>query len=82
MPEASLKIYNKADHYREHVWTLDEIVFMYNRIQRELHKVERPLILSQIVKMDQDLEPGINSLTWENDINTFLKSSKTKVDKV
>jgi hypothetical protein len=55
---------------------------MYNRIQRELHKVERPLILSQIVKMDQDLEPGINSLTWENDINSFLKSSKTKVDKV
>jgi len=32
--------------------------------------------------MDQDLEPGINSLCWESDINTFLKSSKTKVDKV
>jgi hypothetical protein len=82
VPDESLQIYKKADHYREHVWTLDEIVFMYNRIQRELHKVERPLILSQIVKMDQDLEPGMNSLTWQNDISSFLKSSKTKVDKV
>ena len=44
--------------------------------------MERPLILSQIIQMDQDLEPGINSLTWEKDINACLKSSKTKVDKV
>lgn len=28
IPEESLNIYNKADHYRENVWTLDEIVFM------------------------------------------------------
>ena len=55
---------------------------MYNRIQRELHKVERPLILSQIIKMDQDLEPGVNSLTWVSDIKTFLKGSFTKVEKV
>jgi len=82
IPEESLNIYNKADHYRENVWTLDEIVFMYNRIQRELHKVERPLILAQIIKMDQDLEPGVNSLTWVSDIKTFLKGSFTKVEKV
>jgi len=28
VPDESLQIYTKADHYREHVWTLDEIVFM------------------------------------------------------
>ena len=57
-------------------------MFMYNRIKRELHKVERPLIISQIIKMDQDLESGVNSLTWVSDIKIFLKGSFTKVEKV
>ena len=58
IPAKSLNICNNADHCRENVWMLDEIVFMYIRIQRELHKIERPLILAKIIKIDQDFELG------------------------
>lgn len=64
------------------MWTLDEIVFMYNIIQSELNRVERPLVANNIKAMDQNLEPGIKSLTWESEITPFLKSSKKMVEKV
>jgi len=64
------------------VWTLDEIVFMYNIIQSELNRVERPLVANNIKAMDAVLEPGITTLTWEEEINPFLKTSKKKVENV
>jgi hypothetical protein len=32
--------------------------------------------------MDQNLEPGINNLTWESEITPFLKASNKKVENV
>ena len=55
---------------------------MHNCIQCKPHKVEHPIIISQIIKLDQDLEPGVNSLTLISEIKTLLKDSFTKVEKV
>mmetsp|Transcript_71954 Transcript_71954/g.155399 ORF Transcript_71954/g.155399 Transcript_71954/m.155399 type:complete len:90 (+) Transcript_71954:49-318(+) len=55
---------------------------MYNIIQSELNRVERPLVANNIKAMDANLEPGIKSLTWESEITPFLKNSKKMVEKV
>lgn len=82
IPNNAQDIYDKADQYRDYVWTLDEIVFMYNIIQSELNVVERPLVAKNIDSMDESLKPGTDVLTWKQDIQGFLSKGKKKVESV
>jgi dynein heavy chain len=69
VPESGLLIYKNVDMFRDINMRLDQIVFMYNSIMSELIDVEKPLLEKNIIKMDTNLKPGIESFKWEsNDI--------------
>jgi hypothetical protein len=82
VPQNASDIYNKSETFRDYIWTLDEIVFMYNNIQEQLNRVERPLVQSKIVDMDKFLEPGIVEHSWETNIKNFMNTSRKKVEHV
>ncbi len=59
------------------------IVNMYNIIVTSLNEVEEPLIINNIKKMDQILEPGITMLKWKSSkVNDFISKSLKIVEDV
>lgn len=55
---------------------------MYNIIQSELNRVERPLVSNNIKSMNMSLEAGLSEHKWNSQVTNFLKTSKKKVETV
>lgn len=76
VPGRAQKLYEKVNVYRTQAGNLDLIVGMYNGILRTLLPVEKPLLASRIIKMNQCLQPGIDDLKWNrsiDDIDPFIE---------
>lgn len=80
VPAQAAKIYDKAEIYRKQINDLDTIVYKYNTIVTTLHPVERPLVEQRIIRMDEILKEGIDSLKWEQDVQ--IRAFITKAQKV
>ena len=90
VPGSAMEIYQRAEVFRRHTGNLDLIVYMYNDIQTTLLPVERPLVKSQLDKIDKTLMQGIEegknkskSLNWKsNGIDLFIGETMTEVKEV
>ena len=86
----ALEIYQRAEIFRRHMGNLDLIVNMYNDIQYSLLPVERPLVKSQLEKLDKTLAQGIGegknkakALNWKsNGIDLFIGEAMTEAKEV
>ena len=89
VPASAMEIFQKAEIFRRHTGNLDLIVNMYNDIQSSLLPVERPLVKSQLDKMDRTLAQGVGegkkakSLNWKsNGIDLFIEEAMTEAKEV
>ena len=89
VPASAMEIFQKAEIFRRHTGNLDLIVNMYNDIQTSLLPVERPLVKSQLDKMDRTLAQGVGegkkakSLNWKsNGIDLFIEEAMTEAKEV
>ena len=81
VPETAEKLFEKADTYRRQVVSLELIIQNYNKIITCLNDVEEPLVKKRIVKMDEEIEPGITKYRWESpEIDSFINKAKDVVD--
>ena len=86
VPASAMEIYTKVELFRRHTGNLDLIVNMYNNIQDDLLPVERPLVKSQLEKLDKTLAMGVGdgkskskSLNWKsNGIDLFIEEAMTE----
>jgi dynein heavy chain len=53
-----MEVYQQVETFRRHTGNLDLIVNMYNDIQTNLLPVERPLVKSQLERIDKALAQG------------------------
>jgi hypothetical protein len=51
-------------HRRQQISSLDLIVGIYNRLQRTILPVERPLVQQKIEAVEAALQRGLNELNW------------------
>jgi dynein heavy chain len=90
VPQGAMEIYEKSEVFRRHTGNLDLIVNMYNDIQTTLLPVERPLVKSQLERIDKTLAQGIReggskskALNWKsNGIDLFIGETMTEVREV
>ena len=67
VPDSALQIYEHSEVYRRQRLSLDMICQMYNKIQKVLLPVERPLVKQHVDKFDTSAQRGIKELTWKSD---------------
>lgn len=61
--------------------SLELIIQNYNRIVTCLNDVEEPLVKERIIRMNKDIQPGINEFKWESPgIDKFIQEAKKTVD--
>jgi len=83
VPPSAQEIYAKAETYRNQTGNLELIVNMYNGILSSLLKVEEPLLIDRIQRMDTVLLPGLKDLKWRSsNISEFIQSSMQVVKEV
>ena len=90
VPNTAMEIYQRVEIFRRHTGNLDLIVNMYNDIQTTLLPVERPLVKSQLDRIDKTLSQGVGegkikskSLNWKsNGIELFIADTMTEVKEV
>lgn len=97
IPAEATTIYKQNDEYRKYITSLDYTVDSYNKIIKTASTEERPLIQSELEKIDADLEKGEKSLKWNSsniaeyindiknkvsDLETRLQKSKLNVEKI
>jgi len=56
-----------AKTYRKQIVSLDLIVANYNSIITSMHPVEEPLVKKNIIKMEQEILPGIETIKWKDE---------------
>lgn len=74
IPPSAMEIYKMTEIFRRHTGNLELIVNMYNIIQLTLLPVERPLVRSQLDRIDKILIKGIGQGKGNIPFNTFTKS--------
>jgi len=83
VPATALRIYEKAEAYRQQIGQLDLMVSMYNEMCETLHPVERPLVEKDMAHIDDTIERGISRLNWKSsDVNLFLQEALATVKSV
>lgn len=83
VPERAQKLFEKVDTYRRWTGRLDLITEMYNNIIATLLPVEKPLMMERIQKMNKALQPGIDTLKWNQDnIDPFINQAMVIVTQV
>lgn len=97
IPPEAIAIYKQNDEYRKYITSLDYTVDSYNKIIKTASNEERPLIQSELEKIDADLEKGEKNLRWNSpsiddyivdiknkvsDLETRLQKSKLNIEKV
>jgi dynein heavy chain len=90
VPSTAMEIFTKVEIFRRHTGNLDLIVNMYNDIQISLLPVERPLVKSQLERLDKTLAQGIGegkmktkALNWKsNGIELFIEEAMAEAKEV
>jgi len=92
VPTIAMEIYQRVEIFRRQTGNLDLIVNMYNDLQTTLLPVERPLVKSQLDRIDKTLaqgvgetksKGGVKALNWKsNGIEVFIEETMTEVREV
>lgn len=97
IPAEATAIHENNDQYRKFITSLDYMVDSYNKILIEASKEEKPLIASELKKIDAELENGEKHLKWKSpeideyivkmrknvsDLETRLQKSKSNLEKI
>jgi dynein heavy chain, axonemal len=78
VPEASLKVYEHADTFRQQIGNLDLIVGIYNKVQKTILPVEKPLVQQKLDVVDQTLQKGLEVLNWKADnIDSWIREVRS-----
>lgn len=65
VPESAQAIFQHSDTFRQQISSLDLICSIYNKIQRTILPVEKPLVLKQLQDVEQALARGMQELNWK-----------------
>ena len=76
IPQEADDAFQKNAVFRKQISNLENIKAQYNNIILLLNDVERPMVQNKLNKVEQQLKPGLESITWENsaEIDKFTKS--------
>ena len=66
VPESALKVYERAEAFRQQTGNLELISHLYNDILCTLLDVERPLVESKLHAIDENLTKGLDHLNWNS----------------
>lgn len=66
VPESALKVYERAEAFRQQTGNLELISHLYNDILCTLLDVERPLVASKLEAIDENLTKGLDHLNWNS----------------
>ena len=78
VPGPALTIYKKAEIFRRQTGNLELIVNMYNSTHTNLLPVERPLLKSQLIKIESSLTQGLKQINWKSHgIDAYLTEIMT-----
>eukprot|EP00878_Enallax_costatus_P014708 GHUV01015385.1.p1 GENE.GHUV01015385.1~~GHUV01015385.1.p1 ORF type:complete len:890 (+),score=327.73 GHUV01015385.1:1824-4493(+) len=76
VPGSASDIFQHADKYRQQIASLDLMVTLYNKLQRTILPVERPLVSAKLDAAEPALQRGLEELVWANDgIDTYIKET-------
>jgi len=83
IPAEATAIHDKNDQYRKFITSLDYTVDSYNKILSQASKEEKPLIASELKKLDSELENGEKNLKWKSpNIEDYIVNIRSKVSDV
>ena len=73
-PEAD-EAFQKNAVFRKQISNLENIKAQYNNIILQLNEVERPMVQNKLNKVESQLKPGLDTITWEQsaEIDKFTK---------
>lgn len=60
IPDSALKIYERAEMFRQQIGNLELIVGIYNSVQRTILPVEKPLVVQKLEAVDTTLKKALN----------------------
>ncbi|KAK9808985.1 hypothetical protein WJX72_007373 [[Myrmecia] bisecta] len=66
IPASALKIYERAEMFRQQIGNLDLIVGIYNNVLKTMIPVEKPLIQQKLDAVDAALKKGLQVLNWNS----------------
>jgi dynein heavy chain len=80
VPTEAKEIHKQNDQYRNFITSLDYTVDSYNKIIKNASSEEKPLILSELQKIDAELEKGEKNLKWNSpNISEYITDIRNKV---
>ena len=75
IPNEADEAFQKNAIFRKQISNLENIKAQYNNIILQLNEVEKPMVQNKLNKVESQLEPGLNKITWEQsaEIDKFTK---------
>ncbi|KAI8473051.1 MAG: flagellar outer dynein arm heavy chain beta [Monoraphidium minutum] len=76
VPDAAASMFERADMYRSQIGSLELMVTLYNRIQRTIMPVEKPLVEARLTAVEAALQRGLEELRWRSEgIEPFIRDA-------
>uniref|UniRef100_W5MKY4 Dynein, axonemal, heavy polypeptide 9 like n=1 Tax=Lepisosteus oculatus TaxID=7918 RepID=W5MKY4_LEPOC len=80
LPKAALLLYSKKDTFHMYTGTLSNITKWYNRLHSTVLDVEAQLIHGEMQKIQMQLKPALETLTWQHDdLWEYIKQTRDLV---
>jgi dynein heavy chain len=83
VPDAAAVLFQSADTFRQQIGALDLMVGLYNKVQRTILAVEKPLVQQKLDAVEAALKRGLEELNWRTGgIDTYIRESLEAVKDV
>jgi hypothetical protein len=83
VPDAAAVLFQSADTFRQQIGALDLMVGLYNKVQRTILAVEKPLVQQKLEAVEAALKRGLEELNWRTGgIDTYIRESLEAVKDV
>jgi dynein heavy chain len=81
IPKEAEDVYAKNSTFKKHIASLENITVLYNNVICSLIEVEKPLVQEKLKKVQNILEPGFSSITWEKtkEIEDFVAKAHINI---
>ena len=75
IPKEADEAFQKNSIFRKQISNLENIKAQYNNIILQLNEVEKPMVQNKLNKVEAQLKPALESITWEQsaEIDKFTK---------
>lgn len=67
VPDMARGLFTSADTFRQQISSLDLIASMWNKVQRTILAVEKPLVQQKLDAVEQALNRGLAELNWKSE---------------